>query len=325
MTVKHCLFLAVASALASTGMAQPAQVAAPVTTSSSTTQQEPRRAIPLRPWEKRLAASTFTMQMLASGRIDPDYPGLPLGLAVTAIQKFVADKKGEFESTADYQRRKTAALDEKIIGNSSLNDWFALVTPVKNNGQSSNAISYEFNANTGKVKLFVLPYSFELNNIGAPDYDLNKMRYKGLDQFELSYKLKSKGPYKGPGSYRAKYPIEETDTARLGIAVNRIPFLDFQRDNFQSNKKPVIQLTMENAVAEKELPALKALLVMKVAAPYLVYDFYRSEFTPDRTDMKTIQSIYLAGNMAGIIFYSGITGDILGRLPAGFGLPVAPN
>ena len=80
---------------------------------------------------------------------------------------------------------------------------------------------------------------------------------------------------------------------------------------------------MENTVAEKELPALKALLVMKVASPYLVYDFYQSEFTPDRTDMKTIRSIYLAGNMAGIIFYSGITGKILGRLPAGFGLPVA--
>ena len=321
--MKQWLLLAVASALANTGLAQPAQAAGQVTAPLSTMQQEQRSAIPLRPWEKRLAASKFSMAMLESGRIDPDYPGLPLGVAVAAIQKFVADKKGEFESTADYQRRKAAALDEKIIGNSSLNDWFAFTTPVKKNGQSSNAIGYEFNADTGKVKLFVLPYSFELNGIGAPDYAANKLRYNGLDQFELSSKLNSKGPYKGAGSYRAKYPIEETSTTRLGIAVNRIPFLDFKRDNFHSTKKPAIQLTMENAVAEKELPALKALLVMKVASPYLVYNFYQSEFTPDRTDMKTIQSIYLAGNMAGIIFYSGITGEILGRLPAGFGLPAA--
>lgn len=325
MSMKRWLLLAVASALANTGLAQPAQVAGQAASPLNAAQQEHRSAIPLIPSEKRLAAPTFSMQMLASDRIDPDYPGLPLGIAVAAIQKFVADKKGEFESTADYNRRKAAALDEKIVGNSSMNDWFAFTAPVKRNGQTSHAIGYDFNADTGKVQLFVLPYSFELNGIGAPDYEANKLRYNGLDQFELSSKLNSKGPYKGPGSYRAKYPIEETYTTRLGIAVNRIPFLDSKRDNFQSSKIPAIQLTMENAVAQKELPALKALLVMKVASPYLVYDFYQSEFTPDRTDMKTIRSIYLAGNMAGIIFYSGITGEILGRLPAGFGLPVAPN
>jgi hypothetical protein len=60
---------------------------------------------------------------------------------------------------------------------------------------------------------------------------------------------------------------------------------------------------------------------MKLADPYVVYNFSSSK--PTREDPYDIinRSRYLTGNVLGIVFYSGITGEIFARLPDGFGKP----
>lgn len=160
-----------------------------------------------------------------------------------------------------------------------------------------------------------------MNGIGAPDYQTNRRESKGLDQFDLDLKIDSNSTYVGSNAYGAKVTVEKTISTQLGIAVNRIPFLTFTRERLYSNPVPAAQFNWENARAAKELPALKALVVMRLAAPYIVYDFWHSRPTRDKPNDMSSQGKYLTGNILGIIFYSGVTGEIFARLPDAFGRP----
>ena len=277
----------------------------------------------VKPAPPKAPAIKFSMSMLESGRVDPGYVGFPVAEVVDSIEKMTGAKKGEFESTADYNARKAAALTAKFLGDSSVEDTFAFVVPVPKGGRYrySDGLGYDFNADTSEVRLFALPKESRMNGIGAPDYQTNRRENKGLDQFDLDFKIDSKSTYEGSNAYGAKVTVEKTSSTRLGIAVSRIPFLTFKREMFYSNPVPAAQFNLENARAAKELPALKALVVMRLADPYIVYDFLHSEPTRDKPNDMTSQGKYLTGNILAIIFYSGVTGEIFARLPDAFGRP----
>lgn len=275
----------------------------------------------VKPAPPKPPAIKFSMSMLESGRIDPGYVGFPVAKVVDSIEKMTGAKKSEFESTADYNARKAAALTAKFLGDSSVEDTFAFVVPVPKGGRYRDGLGYDFNADTSEVRLFALPKESRMNGIGAPDYQTNRRESRDLDRFDLDFKIDSKSTYEGSNAYGAKVTVEKTSSTRLGIAVNRIPFLTFERDLFYSNPVPAAQFNLENARAAKELPALKALVVMRLADPYIVYDFFYSEPTRDKPNDISIQGKYLTGNILGIIFYSGVTGEIFARIPDSFGRP----
>lgn len=273
----------------------------------------------LKPEPKKPPVLKFSMGMLESGRIDPRYTGIPVVEVVDAIEKMTGTKKGEFESTADYNARKAAALTGKFLGDSSVEDTFAFVVPVSKGGRYRDGLGYDFNADTSEVRLFALPKQSSMNGIGAPDYQTNRRESKGLDQFDLDFKLDSKSSYEASNAYGAKVSVDKTSSTRLGIAVNRMPFLNFKREMYYSNPMAEVQFNLENARAAKELPVLKALVVMKLTDPYVLYDFFHSAPTRDKPNDMTSQGKYLTGNVLGIVFYSGITGDIFARIPDVFG------
>lgn len=273
----------------------------------------------VKPTPPKPPAIKFSMSMVESGRVDPGYVGFPVREVVDAIEKMTGAKKGEFESTADYNARKAAALTAKFLGDSSVEDTFAFVVPVPKGGRYRDGLGYDFNADTSEVRLFALPKESWMNGIGAPDYQTNRRQSNGLDQFDLDFKIDSKSTYEGSNAYGAKVTVERTISTRLGIAVNRIPFLTFKREMFNSNPVSAAQFTLENARAAKELPALKALVVMRLADPYIVYDYFHSEPTRDKPNDMSSKGKYLTGNILGIIFYSGVTGEIFARLPDAFG------
>lgn len=288
------------------------------------TKEQPAPAAPVKQEPKEPPVVKFSMDMLERGRIDPRYMGIPAAEVIDAIEKMTGVKKGEFESTADYNARRSAALAGKFLGDSSIEDVLAFVVPVSKGGKYSSGLRYEFNADTGDVNLYVLPASSKylpLNGIGAPDYATNRRESKGLDRFDLSKKIESQSTYQGSNAYGATVTVQKTSMSKLGIAANRLPFLSFERELAYSNPMIASQFKLENSRAAQELPALKVLIVMKLADPYIVYNFGHVEPKRDNPVDISVKEKFLTGNVIGIVFYSGLTGEIFARLPETFGKP----
>ena len=79
------------------------------------------------------------------------------------------------------------------------------------------------------------------------------------------------------------------------------------------------QFKLENSRASTELPTMKALVVMKLKNPYVLYHFKHLEPTRDSPLDVYMQKKFLTGDVLGIVYYSGTTGEIFARLPENFG------
>lgn len=246
---------------------------------------------------------------------------MPIEKVVGAIEKLSGVKKGEFESTADFNARKTAAFSEKFLGGLTLEDTFAFVLPVSSADKYFSGFKYSFNADTSEVRLLVLPKPSSMNGIGGPDFQIARRESNGLDQFDVDRKVQSRSTYKASNAYGASVTVEESNYNSFGIAAKKIPFLEITRALFYQDPEPTAQFNLDNAKASKELPALKVLVVMKLSDPYIVYDFMHSKPTRDKPTEFSDQGKYLTGNVLGIVFYSGVTGQIFARLPERFGKP----
>jgi len=258
----------------------------------------------------------FSMAMLESGRIDPGYTGIPVAEVVGALEKMTVVKKGEFESTVDYNARRSAALAGKFLGDSSIEDILAFVVPVS---KGRLGLGYEFNADTGNLALSALFSGEEsMNGLGLPNYDRGES--KGLYTFKLSTKILSQSTYKGRNAYGATVKVLKSSSLDFGVAADRLPFLSSGRF---SHVNPIVAspIKLENSRAAQELPALKALIVMKLADPYVLYHFLHIKPELDNPYDFAIQKKFLTGNVLGIVFYSGLTGEIFARLPDAFGKP----
>lgn len=326
--MKKWFVLALVTSLAGSALAQtaPATEKKPPVKQKQKMEQiaKPAPVVAVKPNTKKPPVVKFSMAMLESERIDPRYMGIPVAKVVGAIEKMMTGaRKGEFESTVDYNARKAAALTGKFLGDSSVYDTFAFVLPVLNISQygSDGGLVYDFNADTSEVQLFAFPKVSSMNGLGGPNGVTNGQVSKDLDQFKFDYKIDSESTYVASNAYGAKVTVEKEVSTRFGIAVNQISFLSFKRGMFNTNRIPEIQFNLENARAAKELPALKALVVMKMADPYIFYNYFHSEPTRDRPTEISRKSKYLTGTVLGIVFYSGLTGEIFGRLPEAFGKP----
>jgi hypothetical protein len=93
------------------------------------------------------------MDMLASDRIDPTYAGHSVQTIADALHSMSGSKKGEFESTADYNARRLAAFARPLVGNLTVSDTLAFVRPVQSGGKYPRDISYTFDPDTSTLRL----------------------------------------------------------------------------------------------------------------------------------------------------------------------------
>lgn len=274
---------------------------------------QPVPAVPVKLKQAKPPIAKFSMSMIESDRFDPEYPGMPLAGVINAIEKMSVTNQGEFESTSDFKARKAVAISRKFLGDSTVEDVFAFVHPVTSWGKS---LHYKFNPDTSEVLLFVLPLFSSMNGIGAPDSQNPPRKSIGLDQLDLDASTDLKRTYQASNAYGAAVTVEETRMSMLGFAVNQIKFLNFEREKFSyPNPISAAKFNLENAKAAKELPSLKALVIMKLAEPYIAYHFSHKEPKRDSPTEISIRGKYLTGDILGVIFYSGLTGEIFARLP----------
>lgn len=300
--MKKWIVLAIVTSLTGIGFAEAKQIA--------------KKDQQVKQEQKKAPIVKFSIGMIESGRIDPGYEGIPVSQVVDAIEKMTGVEKGEFESTANYNARKVAALTGKFLGDSTLEDTFAFVLPVAawklpdpslHSGLNAG-LRYAFNADTSEVRLFALPVPSIKDG-------------KASDLLHIDTKINSLGTYQISNAYGATATVEKTSSTSLWIKTDRMSFLTFKREDiFYINPVPVAQFNMENAKAAKEFPSLKALVVMKLAAPYIVYTNTGSlPPTLKRPFDKSSYSKKLTGTVLGIVFYSGLTGEIFARLPESLG------
>lgn len=262
------------------------------------------------------------LTMLKKNKISIDFEGVQITDLVPAIEKIAFLEKGEFESTSDYNQRKQESFKQKILDNYHIDDVFVFVVPVLTKRKFDSGFKYSYNADTSNVGLYVLPSSSiydTLNGIGAPDNHTPEIS-DGFDQFILDSTVVSTSTYQGSNAYGVTATVTKTRFASFGIAANKIPFLNINRLS-SSDKRISSQFTMESTKASQELPALKAMIFVKPNDPYLVYNFsYIGPELGSPNEFNT-QEKFLTGDVIGVIFYSGITGEIFSRLPDDFGKP----
>lgn len=264
----------------------------------------------------------FSMTILSGDLLGPGYTGLPADKVASELEKLLKTQKGEFETTADYEARRNASISKPFLEELTTKDFLAFAIPIKNTKFSTNGLKYSFNADTGEISIYVMPTIRKYNGLGAPSEDAkNKSKsLSNLDEFIIDRNEMSRRTYQASNAYGATTTVEEKNMAVIGIAANRIPFLDIKRErHYFKDPSPVIQFKIENSLASKELPSLKALIVIKLTEPYIAYNFFH--FVPTRKDPMevTSQEKFFVGDVQGIVFYSESNGRILARFPDGFG------
>lgn len=263
----------------------------------------------------------FSMEMLETGRIDPGYEGMPAIDIINSIERLLGEKKGEFESTAAYNLRKTNALTQNLLNNIHIKDAIVFKVSVSSGSNFlGNGFKYTYNPDASEAHLYILPKTYSFNGIGAPD-SLNEYLHNSdkLDLFDLDFKVIDKSTYQAGNAYGATIPVEKITALKMGLALTKIPFLHFKRNFEYYNADPAVRFNIENSKAEKELSSLKALIFIRLSKPYIIYDFNHSDPTRNRPVEHSTQSKFLTGSLDGIVFYSGKTGEIFSRVPDNFG------
>jgi len=272
----------------------------------------------------------FTLAAIQGDRVELAATRLPIEILIDAVKKAaVVSKKGEFESTADYEARKTAARSTSLLGGSTLNDTFAISIPVSKWAQKHFA--YTFNPDASEGAFFVLPATSTGGTKGA----FERREYgeqSGIDFFKnLANNTLSKSTYEGSNAYGAKVTVEKTVSVSYGLAANRIPFLTFSREDYyesdlsNTSKLAVIRFKMDGATASKTIPDLRALIVFTLRDPFIIEDGMHVE--PKRDSPMDIRASfqYLKADVMGIVWFSHATGEVFARLPDNFGKPVVES
>lgn len=266
----------------------------------------------------------FTLETIQGDRVDLAATRMPIATLIDAVKKSgVVSKKGEFESTADYEARKTAAHSTSFLGDSALNETFAISVPLSKWAGSN--FYYTFNPDTNEGAFFVFPDI----STGGFNGIYKRQEYgegSGLDFFpRLITDIISKSTYEGVNSYGAKVKVEKIVSVSYGLASNRIQFLKFNRKRYYGSDLPVtsslasVRFKMDNATASKMIPELKVLIVFSLRDPFIIEDTFHVEPKINQPlDLMTSHR-FLRTEVIGIIWYSNATGEILARLPESFG------
>jgi len=72
---------------------------------------------------------------------------------------------------------------------------------------------------------------------------------------------------------------------------------------------------MDATTAAQELTTLKALIMLKVKPPYVLYREFHKEATRSDPTETHVLSKALSGDVVGIVIYSGTTGKIVTQFP----------
>lgn len=293
-----CLIL---SAVSASSLAQPKKSG--ITGKSAATQQAKSAKA-----AKATTYNPFLLESLNAERIDPRYQGVSPRRAFLAVEELTQLTKGEFESTSDFEERKKLALNTKFLGNLALTDFIPFVADVEKKSYGK-PVTYEYNADKAEVTLTVLGDSKSFNGIGGK---VSSMSYSDprYESFQLESEFAPTEKYTGTNAYGASVVVEKLHGTHYGFAADTV-------SGHTSEKSPrrSITIAMDANRASRELPFVKAILVTKPRAPYVVYSFSSKKPTRDDPVDWVSYTKFLFVDVVAVVFYSSKTGEVLGRVP----------
>ena len=262
----------------------------------------------------------FTLDLVAGDHMVPNYRGHSIDRIIAAIEKNLESvgRKGEFESTVDYEKRLATNVARPFLGGSTVADTFAFVLSFDSGGQYkeveelkySYGTRYFYDPDTSRLHLLVRPKHHELDGNGGsvtkPEWFYNPSGTGGYSQsrYGCGFDMQSTRKERGIFTHVTIKGISIAPTS-LALGHKAIAY-----DG--SCQGIIIKDLMDRARAQRLLPSLKALIVQRLIRPYVVYDY-------GGIDLYTFSRKYLYGDVLGIVLFSGETGEIIGRFPKDFG------
>lgn len=242
----------------------------------------------------------FSLDTLDKGVISPRYPGVPIQTIFEVLEKRTQLTKGDFESTADFNQRQKTALEATLVGQIRVNDILAFVIPVQKKS-FSEPFYYTYDADNGEALLTVSPNEKTFNNIGSPNYSIQSERLR-YDSYEVKSDTAPTEKYSASNAYGATVSVTKIDTTDYTFATS-------------GSGGYSLKVPMDAKRAASELPTLKALLLVKLHAPYVAYDFFHTDPTRDKPLEIIGHTKSLVGDLLGVVFYSGKNGEIIAKSP----------
>lgn len=268
----------------------------------------------------QLISVGFSMQMLEK-RIPVNFKGMDPKTLIAAIERKTASLiKGEFESSVDFDARRVNVFSGVLLDSVRFGGKLVFTASVGQSDDSTNGFAYRYNADSQLVTFLVQPKLAGINSIGGPKVRASETINWRVAQFDLLSQLVSKRTYVGTNAFGVKTNVEETIIDRYGVISGpSVWFGGSIGRQFEIVPIEIKEMLMGAEQAIRELPKLKVLFVAGMEAPYVGYDFKRTEPTRDFPYDTSIRRAFINARLEGVIFYSGITGEIFARMPEGFG------
>jgi hypothetical protein len=214
----------------------------------------------------------------------------------------VLQPKGEFETTADYQKRTGDV--PKISFGENLNASSNLVFIYKTGGSYTTSVKSKYDADKE-----ILEGSIELKRVS--DIKNRKTNaYLAVDAAPLKYTKFD--PYEGQNGYGTKVTIEKSMMTYYNLAIANIDSYSVGKESYSPALKFSVPLPLAKAKETKE--NLSVLYVGKLVQPLLASDADRLKPTIDKPRDVTVGTDILVMNINEIWVFNDLTGEILTKI-----------
>ena len=292
--------------------------------------QQPQRAPSKAPTASAAKAAARQIDnYLWASFVPPDDAALPVqfvghspaGVA-DALAKVLDVKKGEFETSVQFEARRDEALTRPILGTLTLNDRLLFTVSVKKHTTYSSGLSYDYDADKQQLSLFVVSLETKPNGIGGPNMSLptiesirTRSNALGLITVELTSEKISENEYSASNAYGATLKVSSTayKSVEIGAA---LPAFVPKRTRFDAPPEPAMIIAMPVNRAQTLLPSLRALLITKSVPPYLEYNFIHSAPTRNAPSEFSSQQRLIRADIEQVWFFVPASGEVVAKLPA---------
>ncbi len=320
LTTASCeAFALLAIALGTTCLAQPSlstQDQAPTRTKiapKDKLRSEVAAAAKLKP---QSSLAPFPSAMLTNGRIDLAYSGHDPFTIFSALEAISSIRRGEFESSAEFEDRREKVLSAAYLPGLNLRDQLSFVVETKKFNNFFSGLAYSYDAGTGETSLYIVLPRIIPNEIGSPHYNANPNVSRPIPwplnvQTLRNLRTDEQG-YVGSNSFGATANVTKATIKILQLSPEKLDFIPWQRVA-NNLPQPIVKIKMEASVAARELPKLKAMYIARPTPPFVNYDTSHQEPTRENPSDITIQTRIIRVVVDEVVFYSGVTGEIIHR------------